>query len=91
MTLKILGGIVALAIGIYLGSSGRYRSDPEEIDKALSEGGRSKKAKRHFTPLGWLRQSQERSSRVRRRSRGASSRRFDLIAPDSQKKDRKGQ
>jgi hypothetical protein len=85
--LKILGGVLALAVGVYLGSAGRYRSDPEEIEKALSEGGRTKKVKRHFTPLGWLRQSQERSSRVRRRSRGASSRRFDLIAPDSKKKD----
>jgi hypothetical protein len=88
--LKILGGILALAVGIYLGSAGRYRADPEEIEKALSEGGRTRKVKRHFTLFGWLRQNQERSSRVRRRSRGASSRRFDLIAPDPRKKDPKG-
>ncbi len=70
--LKILGGILALGIGLYMGSAARYRPDAEEIEKALSEGGRSKKVKRHFTPLGWLRQNQERSSRIRRRSRGAS-------------------
>ncbi|MCJ7629835.1 MAG: hypothetical protein MUO50_15780 [Longimicrobiales bacterium] len=85
--LKILGGILALGIGLYMGSAARYRPDSEEIEKALSEGGRSKKVKRHFTPLGWLRQTQERSSRIRRRSRGASTRRFDLIAPNSKKKD----
>lgn len=85
--LKILGGLLALGIGLYLGSTGRYRPDPEEIDKALSGGGVSKRAKRHFTLLGWLRQTQERSSRIRRRSRGTSSSRFNLIAPDSKKKD----
>ena len=68
--LKILGGLLALGIGLYMGSSGRYRPDPEEIDKALGEGGYSKRVKVHFTPLGWLRQTQERSSHVRRRSRG---------------------
>ena len=85
--LKILGGILALGIGLYMGSVGRYRPDPEELDKVLSEGGRTRKVKRHFTPLGWLRQNQERSSHIRRRSRGTSSRRFNLIPPDSKKKD----
>ena len=83
--LKILGGVLALGIGLYMGSVGRYRSDPEELDKALSEGGRSRKVKQRFTPLGWLRQNQERSSHIRRRSRGTSSRRFDLIPPGSKK------
>ncbi|MFH1764723.1 MAG: hypothetical protein ABIF09_11070 [Gemmatimonadota bacterium] len=85
--LKILGGLLALGIGLYMGSAARYSPDSEEIEKALSEGGVSRKTKRHFTPLGWLRQNQERSSRIRRRFRGASTRRFDLIAPDTKKKD----
>jgi hypothetical protein len=85
--LKILGGVLALGIGFYFGSAGRYRPDPDEIEKALSEGGRTRKVKRHFTPLGWLRQNQERGSHLRRRSRGASSGRFNLIAPDSKKED----
>jgi len=85
--LKILGGLLALGIGLYMGSAGRYRPDAEEIEKALSGGGRSKRAKRHFTPLGWLRKTQERSSSIRRRSRGAPTGRFNLIAPDSKKKD----
>jgi len=85
--LKILGGILALGIGLYMGSAGLYRPDPEEIDKALSEDGTSKRAKRHFTPLSWLRQNSERSSRLRRLSRGRSSGMFNLISPDSKKKD----
>ena len=84
--LKILGGLLALGVGLYMGSPGRYRPDPDEIEKALSKDGSSRKAKRHFTPLGWLRKNQERSSRIRRRSRGASSRRFNLVAPDPPKK-----
>ncbi len=84
--LKILGAVLALGVGLYLGGAGQYRADPDEIDKALLGTGSSKKAKRHFTPLGWLRQTQERSSRIRRRSRGASTRRFDLSLPDSKKK-----
>ena len=83
--LKILGGLLALGIGLYLGSAGHYRPDPEEIEKALSEGGITKRTKRHFTPLGWLRQNQERSSRIRRRTRGTSSRRFNLVSPNSKK------
>lgn len=86
--LKILGGVLALAIGLYFGSSGRYRHDEDELDKALGEGGYSRKAKTHFTPLGWLRNTQERSSHVRRRSRGASTGMFNLSSPDSKKKDR---
>ena len=84
--LKIFGAVLALAIGLYLGGAGQYRPDPDEIENALLGGGRTKKTKRHFTPLGWLRQTQERSSHLRRRSRGASTRRFDLSAPDSKKK-----
>ena len=83
--LKILGGILALGLGLYWGGAGQYRPDPAEIDEALTEGGVTKRAKRHFTPLGWLRQNQERSSHLRRRTRGASTRRFNLISPESDK------
>jgi len=84
--LKILGGVLALGVGLYMGGAGQYRPDHDEIEQALSEGGMSRRTKRHFTPLAWLRQSHERSSHIRRRTRGASTRRFDLIAPDSDKK-----
>ncbi len=71
--LKILGGVLALALGVYLGTSGRYRPDPEDIDRVLEGGGRTRRTKRHFTPLGWLRQNQEGVSRERRRTRGNRS------------------
>jgi len=83
--LKILGAVLALGIGLYMGSVGRYKPDPEEIDKALTERGYSRKVKTHFTPLGWLRQTQQRSSHVRRRSRGAPTGLFNLSSPDSKK------
>ncbi|NNM03495.1 MAG: hypothetical protein HKO65_00210 [Gemmatimonadetes bacterium] len=83
--LKILGGLLALGIGLYMGSAGRYRPDPDEIDKALTEGGYSRRAKTHFTPLGWLRNTQQRSSHVRRRSRGGPKGLFNLSSPDSKK------
>jgi len=81
--LKILGGLAALALGIYLGLAGQYRPDFHEIDRALSGQGKTKRAKRHFTPLGWLRKSEERSSHIRRR-RGPTGR-FNLYSPDSKK------
>ena len=81
---KRLGGLIALGLGLYFGSAGRYRPDLDEIDKALTEDGYSKRARTHFTPLGWLRQTQQRSSHIRRRSRGASSSGlFNLSSPDS--------
>ena len=85
--LKILGAVLALAIGLYFGSSGGYRHDEDELDKALDEDGYSRRVKTHFTPLGWLRNTQERSSHVRRRARGTSSGLFNLAAPDSEKND----
>ncbi|MFO8175529.1 MAG: hypothetical protein R6T96_14675 [Longimicrobiales bacterium] len=88
LILKILGGLVALGIGLYLGMAGRYEADPSELERALGPGGRTRKVKRSFTPLGWLRQRQERSSHARRR--GGSGRHFSLVAPESQEeRDRK--
>ena len=85
--LKIFGAVLALAIGLYMGSPGRYRPDEEEIDEALGEGGYTRRVKTQFTPLGWLRQTQERSSHFRRRTRGSSSGMFNLAAPDTKKDD----
>jgi len=83
--LKIFGAILALGVGLYMGGSGRYRPDDEEIEKALGGSGYTKRAKRRFTLFGWLRQTDERSSHIRRRTRGLSTRRFDLIPPDKKK------
>jgi hypothetical protein len=83
--LKILGGLLALGLGVYWGWPGQYRPDPEELDQALGPGGRTRKVKRSFTPLSWLRGMQERPSHSRRRS---ASRRFSLVEPDPPKKEK---
>ena len=82
LALKILGAILALGIGLYLGGARQYRPDHDEIDRALEGGGYTRKTKRHFTLFGWLRHTSERSSHLRRRTRGASTGRFNLISPD---------
>ena len=79
--LKILGGLAALGLGLYLGLAGQYRADPHEIERALSGKGSIRRAKRHFTPLGWLRRNEERSSHIRRRRAPAG--RFNLYSPES--------
>jgi len=78
--LKILGGLAALAIGLYWGLPGKTSQTPEDVEAALGPGGRTKRVKRRFTPLGWLRSVDERSSRQRRRG-GGSGVRFNLAAP----------
>jgi len=55
LTLKILGAVVALGVGIWLGLPGRFEQTPEEIERTMELGiGRRKKVKRHFTPLAWI-------------------------------------
>ena len=83
LLLKILGGLAALGLGIYLGLAGQYRPNPDEIERALLGQGRTRRAKRHFTLLGWLRKNDERSSHVRRRR--APTGRFNLYSPGSKK------
>jgi len=83
--LKILGGLIALGVGLYLGMAGQYRPDPEELDQALGPGGRSRRVRRRFTLFGWLRVAEERSSHKRRR--GEPRRHFDLVVPDPPKRE----
>lgn len=80
LTLKILGAIVALGIGIFLGLPGRFEQTPEEIERTMAMGtGRRKKVKRHFTPFAWM----SRNPSVRR---GQPKRRggFTLESPDDE-------
>ncbi len=63
--LKILGGIAALALGIFLGF-GRCTQSQEEIEVRMG-GGKPRRAQRHFMWLNYFR-TQERSS-VRGRPR----------------------
>ena len=68
MVIKILLAIAALALGVWLGLTGRYTQTPEELDDAMRRGGaRRNQVRRYFTPLDWLRKEQRGS--VRRRQR----------------------
>jgi hypothetical protein len=63
--LKILGGIAAVALGIFLGG-GQYTQSREEIEARLGSG-KTRKVKRHFMWLDFVK-AKERAS-VRRRNR----------------------
>lgn len=66
--LKVLGGILALAYGIYLGLGKGFEPDREEIHKALGEKRPRQKVRRHFTFLDMFRKLREKGSDARRRS-----------------------
>ena len=80
LTLKILGAIAALALGLWLGMPGRYARETHEhdVEEIMDRGGgRRHRARRHFTPLAWaIRQVKGES---RRRSRAG---RFRMERPD---------
>lgn len=78
LALKIVLALAAVGLGVWLGLPGRYQQDLDEIEKNLLTGtGRTRKVKRHFTPLAWIqRQLSARSSRGQRR-RG-----FNVEHPD---------
>lgn len=55
LLLKILGAVLAVALGIWLGLPGRYDPDLDEMERSMVLGlGRTRKVKRHFTPLAWI-------------------------------------
>lgn len=82
LTLKILGGVAALLLGLWLGLPGRYeRRSDQELERLLDHGrGSRHTVKRHFTPLDWFRK-EERGSR--RRQGGT---RFRTAAPERRKR-----
>jgi hypothetical protein len=82
LLLKILLGIAAVALGIWLGLPGRYTQSVDEIEKAMERGGaRRNTVKRHFTPLDWFRKEQKGSDRRRQR------RHFRTAAPEDRGQD----
>ena len=73
LALKIILGVVAVALGIWLGRPRRYERPLYEVEKALEEGrGRPQWTERHFTPLDLLRK-EARGSERRRSERGRFS------------------
>ena len=65
--LKILGSLGAVALGIFFGA-GRYTQTQKEIEVRLG-GGKSRRAKRHFMWLDFLRVNERGSGRGRPRAR----------------------
>jgi len=83
LALQILGAVAALALGIWLGLPGRYDRRPDEIDRAMgAPGGRTKKVKRHFTPMAWVRRQIKVSTGGGRSRGGGGGRGFTLERPD---------
>ncbi|MGD2068042.1 MAG: hypothetical protein PVI57_05110 [Gemmatimonadota bacterium] len=78
LTLKILGGVMALLLGLWLGLPGRYqKKSDQELERLLDHGGGTRhRVKRHFTPLDWFRTEQRGSRRRQERSH------FRTTAPD---------
>ncbi len=75
MLLKILGGILALAIGIFLGRPYGRGPTVEEVEERMGKNLPRARATRHFTIFGLMQKKRERGShRRRRRTRGP----FDL-------------
>jgi len=80
LALKIIIGLVALALGFWLGLPGRYTQTPEDIEHDM-EWHRSSgtyRVKRVFTPFAWL----FRKPGLRRDRRSRSRRPFHLESPE---------
>lgn len=53
--LTVVGALLAMVWGVWLGLPGRYTQSVEEIGKAMEAGGGpSRTVRRSFTPLAWL-------------------------------------
>ncbi len=78
MLIKIILGVLALALGIWLGLPGRYTQTTDDLNRAMERGGaRRNTVKRHFTPLDWFRKEERGSERRRQRHH------FRTAAPES--------
>jgi hypothetical protein len=75
LLLKILGGILALLIGVLLGLAPGKGPSVDEVNERMGKNLPRARVKRHFTIIGLMQKKQERGShRRRRRTRGP----FDL-------------
>lgn len=81
LALKIVIALAAVGVGIWLGLPGRYEQSLEEVERNMVIGGRTRKVKRHFTPLAWLQRKLSARGSSPQRRRG-----FSLEHPDEKKK-----
>jgi len=78
MLIKIILGIAALGLGVWLGLPGRYEQNDRDIERAMDQGGaRRNSVRKVFTPLDWFSRSKRGSARRREPSR------FSTAAPRS--------
>jgi hypothetical protein len=78
LVLKIVGAVLALAVGIWLGLPGRYSQSTQDLERTMDSGlGRTRKVKRHFTPFAWMQRKAPARSRRPQARRG-----FRLESPD---------
>lgn len=55
LALKIIVGILALAVGVWLGLPGRYDQSVADLERDMAwRTGRTYRVKRHFTPMAWM-------------------------------------
>lgn len=54
LVLKILIGLAAVGLGIWLGLPGRYDQTLEDIERNMEMGRERQKVQQHFTPLAWV-------------------------------------
>jgi hypothetical protein len=54
LVLKILIGLAAVGLGIWLGLPGKYDQTLEDIERNMELGRERQKVQRHFTPLAWI-------------------------------------
>jgi len=75
----VLGALLALGYGVWLGMPGKYTQSVEDIEKVMDAGGgRRRKVKKVFTPIAWMqRRADPRGSIDLRKGRGGSGFRID--------------
>ena len=73
---KVLGGILAVIVGIYFGTTGKDARTIDEIEEELLSPGRRKQVRRSFMPLDMLYRRKAKSQLRGERAR------FRTVAPE---------
>ncbi len=83
LALEILGALLALGVGVWLGLPGRYQQSADDIEEMMAQGGsHRRKARRVVTPLAWLQRRLEPSRTHHGGSRGRQRGSFKLESPE---------
>ena len=76
LLLKIVGAVVALGFGVYLGMASGKGPSVTDVDERMGKNLPRQRATRHFTFLNLMQKKKERGSHRRRRE--SARRPFDL-------------